>query len=54
MPVPLIGAPATTPLTLDTPVMVTLPLVVKPVGATVERPLAAADMVTLVPDAAVI
>jgi hypothetical protein len=28
MPVPLIGCPATIPVTLDTPVMVTLPLLV--------------------------
>jgi hypothetical protein len=43
--VPVIDAPGTTLLTLDTPVTVGLPLVVKPVAVTVLLPLAGCDKV---------
>ena len=51
MPVPLIGCPATMPVTLDTPVIVVLLRVVKPVGATEVVLLALAERVTVVPEA---
>jgi hypothetical protein len=47
MPVPVIGWPTAIPLTLDTDVIIVLPLVTMPVGATVLEAEATAVMVTV-------
>jgi hypothetical protein len=54
MPVPEIGCPTIIPVRLDTDVMVALPLVRTPVGLTTLEAVPLADMVMVVPLAAVI